>query len=118
MDDVLTHRSATEFDYSRRCLQVTRECRVRDGLWQGMDVTSSAISGARRWYGHTERMKVETLPKSALHGHQKKNEEEEEGNVHRVENTYEIHYGKMRYGKWRLGEQITVDIVDIKPMKG
>jgi hypothetical protein len=42
---------------------------------------------------------------TALHGRQKKNEDEEEvGNVHNMENTYEIHYGIMRYGRWSLGE--------------
>lgn len=60
-----------ELDYMRRCLQLTREDRVRNEVvWERMGISCSLTktleNKSLQWYGHVERMSEERWPKKIL----------------------------------------------------
>lgn len=60
-----------EMDYMRRCLQLTREDKVRnEEIWRQMEVTCSITKAlenkALQWYGHINRMNEMRWPKRIL----------------------------------------------------
>jgi hypothetical protein len=59
-----------------------------------------------------QRTKEERLPREVLY-----KEEDGEGDLHEVEKTYQVHYGRPSFGRSRLGEQITVESEDRKHVK-
>ena len=60
-----------ELDYMRRCLQLTREDRIRtEKIWDKMEINCSITKKLEnkqlQWYGHVERMPEERWPKQIL----------------------------------------------------
>ncbi|PSN48045.1 hypothetical protein C0J52_09109 [Blattella germanica] len=60
-----------ELDYMRRCLQLTREDRVRNEVVRermgiSCSLTKTLENKSLQWYGHVERMSEERWPKKIL----------------------------------------------------